>query len=55
MLCTNYKMETNNISIKDSLEYIDENLNDISDLDLNNLRIDKKMERFYCLLHLLYQ
>ena len=35
-------MVNNNISIKDSLEYIDEELIDISDLDLDNLRIDKK-------------
>ena len=35
-------MENNNISIKDSLEYFDEELIDISDLDLDNLRIDKK-------------
>ena len=39
-------MESNNISIKDSLEYIDGELIDIFDLDLDNLKIDKKMERF---------
>ena len=35
-------METNNISIKDYLKYIDGELIDILDLKLDNLKIDKK-------------
>ena len=42
MLCINYKMETNNLIIRHSLEYIDGKLIDILDIDLDNLKIDKK-------------
>ena len=35
-------METNNISIKDYLKYIDGELIDILDLKLDSLKIDKK-------------
>ena len=45
MLCINYKVETNNLIIRHSLEYIDGKLIDILDIDLDNLKIDKKKIR----------
>ena len=44
MLCINYKMETNNLIISHSLEYIDGKLIDILDIDLDYLKIDKKKQ-----------
>ena len=46
-------MESNNISIKDSLEYIDGELIDIFDLDLDNLKIDKKNGKIF-IIHYIY-
>ena len=43
-------METDNLLIKDSLKYIGGKLIDILDFELDNLKIDKKVERSYYLL-----